>query len=119
MIVQMMRTTLHSMERMYLGRNYSLIGARVEIIKKLKIGPGTYERLIRGRVKKIDAELWSKIQNLVIKETEYEIARRTTELETAKRLAAQGPGRLDAEQIREIETHVSGLMDVLKKRPAP
>lgn len=115
MIVQMMRTSLQSMEKMYVGRNHSRPHAREQIAKRLKIGLGTYERLIRGRVKKIDAELWRRIQAFVIEETEAEIARRTHELEIARRMAASGADRLTAEQMGEIETHVAALVEVLKR----
>ena len=117
MIVQMVRTNLQYVEKTLVGRGYSLISARIKIAEKLKIGPGTYERLIRGRVKRVDAEVWKSIQALVVKEIEAEIAQRRHHLETAKKLVAAGAKGLTDEQIATVEACIAEMVEIIERPP--
>jgi len=83
--------------------------ARRSLAVKLRVGVGTIENLVRGRVKRIDATIRDKLQALLVKELEQEIARLWHELDIAR----QGGAHLASEQISEIETHLSQAKQVL------
>ena len=85
--------------------------ARRSLAMKLRVGVGTIENLVRGRVKRIDATIRDKLQALLVKELEQEIARLWHELDIAR----QGGAHLASEQISEIETHLSQARAVLSQ----
>jgi len=58
--------------------------ARQSLANKLRIGIGTFENLVRGRVKRVDAAIRDRLQALLVRELEQEIARLTHELEIAR-----------------------------------
>ena len=78
-------------------------------IRQSKAGHSV-ERLVRGRVKRIDASIRDRLQALLVRELESEIARLTHELEIARQRGAH----LASEQISEIETHLSRASSLLK-----
>jgi len=99
-----------SLERRERTRVSSLDQARRRVADRLKIGVGTFENLVRGRVKRIDATIRDRLQALLVRELEGEIARLTHELEIAR----QSGLRLDSEQICEVETHLARAMATLR-----
>jgi RPA family protein len=118
MIVQMFRTNLQYVEKTLIARGFSLVSARIEIAKYLKIGPGTYERLIRpDRVKRVDADVWERLKALVIQEAGNEIARHKRVLEEAERMAAAGAKTLTEKQIRALETLSAEMVEIVKNPP--
>jgi hypothetical protein len=98
--------TLERRERL---RGVSSQSARETLARKLQVGLGTVENLIRGRVKRIDDTIRGRLQALLVRELESEIARLTHELEIAR----QGGAHLASEQISEIETHLSRASSLL------
>ena len=62
--------------------------ARRSLAGKLRIGSGTLENLIRGRVKRVDAAIRDRLQALLIKELELEIGRLWHDLEIARQTGA-------------------------------
>lgn len=98
-----------SLERRERSRVSSKAIARKSIAAKLRVGVGTFENLVRGRVKRIDAAIRDRLYALLIFELQAEIARLTHELEIAR----QGGARLDSEQVGEIETHLERVRALL------
>ena len=76
--------------------------ARRSLASKLRIGVGSLENLVRGRVKRVDATIRDRLQALVIKELELEILRLQHELA----IATQSSSRPDDDEIFEVETHL-------------
>lgn len=77
--------------------------ARLRLAEKLKVGVGTVENLVRGRVKGNDATIRDRLQALLIREWEREIARLTHELHVARQIGSP----LAGEQVSEIEAHLA------------
>jgi hypothetical protein len=92
-----------NLERRERVRVNSALVARETLARKLKVGVGTIERLVRGRVKRVDAALRDKLQALLVRELETEIQRLSHELEIAR----QGGSHLASLEVGEIETHLS------------
>lgn len=92
-----------TLERKERGRGLSIRAARQRLAEKLQVGYGTFENLVRGRVKTIDASIRDRLEALLIRELENEIRRLTHELEIAR----QSGARLDSEQVCEIEAHLA------------
>lgn len=91
-----------SLERRERMRVSSIEQARQRVADKLRVGVGTFENIVRGRVKRIDAAVRDRLQALLVRELEGEIARLTHELQVAR----QGGYHPCSEQICEIETHL-------------
>lgn len=98
--------TLERRERTRLGCRDT---ARRSLAEKLRIGVGSLENLVRGRVKRVDATIRDRLQALVVKELELEIARLSHELA----IATQSSSRPDADEIFEVETHLKKARAVL------
>ncbi len=92
--------TLEQRER---TRVSSVKVARARLAHKLRVGVGTVENLVRGRVKRIDATIRDRLQALLVTELEQEILRLTHELEIARQCGAH----LASQQVGEIETHLA------------
>jgi hypothetical protein len=92
-----------SLERRERMRAPTLAHARQRLADKLRIGVGTFENLVRGRVKRIDAEIKRRLDALLVRELEAEIARLTHELS----LARQGGAHPACEHVGEIEAHLA------------
>lgn len=102
-------TIAQTLERRERNNGFSAEGARHSLARKLRVGAGTVERLVRGRVKRIDASIRDRLQALLVRELESEIARLTHELEIAR----QGGAHLASEQIGAIEAHLSAATALL------
>lgn len=99
-----------SLERRERSRVDSVPAARRSLADKLRVGVGTFENIVRGRVKTVDAAIRDRLQALLVRELEGEIVRLTHELEIAR----QGGARLDSEQICEVETHLAAARAALR-----
>lgn len=76
--------------------------ARRRLAGKLRIGVGTFENLVRGRVKRIDAAVRDRLQALLVHELEQEMARLTHELEMAR----QGGAHPASQHMGAITAHL-------------
>lgn len=104
-----------ALERKERARVSSLQIARQRVATKLRIGVGTFENLVRGRVKRIDAAIRDRLQALLVSELEHEIARLTHELE----LARQGGAHPACDLVGEIETHLAKARALLSGENVP
>jgi hypothetical protein len=98
-----------SLERHERRNGADVHAARSSIAGKLKIGIGTVENLIRGRVKRVDDRIRDRLHALLIREIEAEIARLTHELETLKRSGHH----LASQHISEVEAHLAAARLIL------
>jgi hypothetical protein len=112
MILQKMRTTLLSIERVYCNAGHSSPEARVKIARDLRIGPGTLENLIRERVKTVCADLAAKVQAYWIDTIEAEIAR----LEKERALALQDNIDVSADDIAQAETLLAEARRLVRQK---
>ena len=102
-------TLAQTLERRERTRVSSLAAARQRLADKLKIGVGTFENLVRGRVKRVDAAIRDRLHALLVRELEAEITRLSHELEIARQCGAH----LACEQVGEIETHLAKARSLL------
>ena len=98
-----------SLERMELARCGTRQGAQRSLANKLRIGHGTLENLIRGRVKSVDAAIRDRLQAQLIRELELEKMR----LEHELAIARQGGATPDSNEILEVEALLSRARAVL------
>lgn len=85
--------------------------ARASLANRLRIGVGTIENLLRGRLKRIDADLRDRLHALHINELEHEIARLSQELVIARLTAAFS----DPDEIGEVETCLAQAREKLER----
>lgn len=102
-------TIARTLERHERARVSSVQHARQSLAHKLRVGVGTVENLVRGRVKRVDAAIRDRLQALLVRELETEIARLTHELEIAR----QSGAHLASHQICEVETHLARAREAL------
>lgn len=98
-----------SLERKERARGLSIPEARSAVASRLGIGLGTFENLVRERVKRVDAFVRDRLQALLIRELEAEIARLNHELEMARQSGAHPA----SEQMGEIEAHLAAARSLL------
>jgi hypothetical protein len=101
-----------SLERRERDRGIGVPAARAELARKLKIGIGTVDNLVRGRIKRVDETIRDRLRALFMREIEAEIQRLTHELETLKR----GGHHLASQQIGEVEAHLASAKAILNGR---
>lgn len=99
------------LERRERGRVFSVPLARQNLARKLRVGVGTIEHLVRGRAKRIDASIRDRLQALLVRELEQEIARLTHELEIAR----QGGAHLASDEISEVQTLLAAASSLLNR----
>lgn len=98
-----------SLERKERSRGFSQPHARERIAGKLRIGVGTFENIVRNRVKGVDAAVRDRIRDLLISEIQSEITRLDHELQMVRQIGCQ----LAMDQIREIEAHLGKAKELL------
>lgn len=98
-----------ALERKERARVSSLRVARQRVAGKLRIGVGTFENLVRGRVKRIDAAVRDRLQALLVRELESEMVRLTHELAMARQSGAHPA----SQQVDEIEAHLAAARALL------
>lgn len=91
------------LERREMSKGVKLPDARRRIAERIGAAPGTLRSLALGRLKKIDAALRERIQAVLCREIEKEIARLQHELDTYSRCGAN----LDGASVFEIEAHLA------------
>ena len=94
-------TIAQTLERKERQRGNSIEIARRTLAARLKVGVGTLENLVRGRVKRVDAAIRDRLQALLVREYEQEIARLQHELEILRQCGAA----LNSDQVCEVEAH--------------
>lgn len=92
-----------SLERRERSRVSSVTAARRALASKLRIGVGTFENLVRERVKSVDASIRDRLHTLLVAELQNEIKRLSHELEMVQ--ASRSPVAI--EQMGEIEAHLA------------
>lgn len=103
------RELARGLERRERGRAGSLDVARVSLARRLGVSPATWRNLTLGRLKRLDAWMRDRLQALLVRELENEIARLTHELEQARRCGDQ----LASQHVSEIETHLAKARSIL------
>lgn len=92
-----------SLVRREQARNRSRMNAYEAIASKLGMSAAWVRKLVAGTVKSVDVEIKQKLDALLIRELEAEIARLTQELE----LARQGADHPATQHVVEIEAHLT------------
>lgn len=108
--IDQVRSNARWLERREADRMGSLEFARASIARESGITLSSWRNLVRGRLKRIDVWMRDRLQALVVRELEREIARLTSDLETAKRCGAH----LDSAQIGEIEKYISSAQQIMR-----
>lgn len=88
----------------------SLERARASVARKLGVGQGTFENLVRGRLKKLDAALRDRLQAVVVHQLQSEIARLQHDLDNARQIGL----RADCEQVVEVSTYLEKARSILR-----
>lgn len=99
-----------SLERRERNRGLSISDARSALASRLGIGIGSFENLVRERVKRVDAFVRDRLQALLIHELEAEITRLQHELE----LARQSGAHPASEHVGEIQAHLAAARSLLE-----
>lgn len=100
MVIEKMRQSLLSIERIKRNTGSNQFVARLDIARSLGVSLGTVENIIRFRVKTVSAALAIQINRLRISTIEAERAR----LENERELAVQFNLTLDPNEMDEVET---------------
>ncbi len=111
MVIQKMRQTLLSIERINRNSGGTQFVARIGIARSLGVSLGTIDNVIRERVKSISADLALKINQLHIQTIEAEIAR----LESERELAIEFRLTIDPHEMEEMETLLEAARARLRK----
>lgn len=101
-----------SLEHRERVRGSSVDQARQTLARRIGVGAGTFENLVRGRVKRVDAWIRDRLQALLVRELEAEIARLTHELQMVR----QCGDHLGSQHVVEIETHLAKARALLEGR---
>lgn len=104
-------TLAQTLERRERARGLSVHVARETLARKIKVGAGTIERLVRGRIKRIDASIRDRLQALLVRELEGDITRLSHELEIAR----QAGSHLASDEISEVESHLAAARALLNR----
>jgi hypothetical protein len=104
------RDHARSLERIERAKGSTVEVARRRTARRLRVGSGTFENIIRGRVKRVDAWLRDRLQALLVQELEAEIARLEHELQMVR----QSGSHLASDQVREIETHLAAARSLIE-----
>lgn len=107
--VEQAREIAITLEKKERARGLNASEARSRFARRLGVASGTIENLVRGRLKRVDAWLRDRLQAVLIRELETEIARLTHELEMAR----QSGARPASDQMAEIEAHLSAAKALL------
>ncbi len=100
-----------NLERRERSRLSGVPTARRSLARKLRVGVGTVENLVRGRVKRVDAALRDRLRALLVTELESEIARLSHELEIARQAGAHP----SSDEVAEAETYLARARAILRR----
>jgi len=108
--IEQARTLARDLERRERSRAGSIDAARTALARRAGVSPSTWRNLALGRLKRLDAFVRDRLQALVVRELQAEIARLTHELEIAR----QGGDHLASQHVREIEAHLCAARTILR-----
>ena len=103
------------LERIELPRAGTKSNARRRIAGKLRIALCTFENIIYGRIKRIDATLRDNLSAALTEALENQIAGLTHDLE----LHRQGRATLTSDKIAAVEDHIAQALAILKQGKKP
>lgn len=104
------RELAQTLERRERGRGGGTVNAaRATLARRVGVSASTWRNLALGRLKRLDAWMRDRLQALLIRELEAEIARLTHELEIARR----GGEHPTSQHFCEIEAHLSKARAIL------
>lgn len=107
--IERARQIARDLEQRERSRVGSVEAARTTLARRAGVSPATWRNLALGRLKRLDAWMRDRLQALVIRELEAEIARLTNELEIAR----QCGDHLASQHICEIEAHLAAARLIL------
>jgi len=108
--IEQARTLARDLERRERSRAGSVDAARTALARRAGVSPSTWRNLALGRHKRLDAFVRDRLQAMLVRELEAEIARLTHELEIAR----QGGDHLASQHVREIEAHLAAARTILR-----
>lgn len=100
------KTLLHA-ERRRTGHKLAVV--REKVARDLGTLPGTLENIGKGRIKGVRGWLRERINQMVLREIEAEIAR----LEAEKTMLVASGHHLAGEQMGEVDTHIAAVKALL------
>ncbi len=103
------RQFAETLERIETSRGSTVNQARRRIANKVRVGIGTFENIVRDRVKRVDERIRERLYALLVRELESEIGRLTHELEMVRQCGDD----IGAEHVRQIETHLAAAKNLL------
>lgn len=98
-----------SLEKLERSKGSTVIEARRRIAGRARVGLGTFENIVRDRVKRIDERIRERLYALLVREIEAEITRLQHELAMVR----QSGGQLGSEHVRQIEAHLAAAKSLL------
>ncbi len=111
MVIEKIRQTLLSIERINRNTGGTQFVARMGIARALGVAMGTVDNIVRDRVKSISAELAIAINQLHIQTIEAEIAR----LENERELTLQFNATIVPNEVDEVEIMLETARARLRK----
>lgn len=97
-------------------RGLSRVLAYRDVARRVRVGAGTFENIVRERVKGVDGLVRDRLTDVFVRELQLEVTRLTNELAVARK----GGARIDPQRIGEIETHLAQVNALLSEAgPAP
>jgi len=108
--IEQARTLARDLERRERSRAGSVDAARTALARRAGVSPSTWRNLALGRLKRLDAFVRDRLQAMLVRELEAEIARLTHELEIAR----QGGDHLASQHVSEIEAHLAAARTILR-----
>lgn len=103
------RALARDLERRERVRGGKADAARAALARRVGVTPSTWRNLTLGRLKRLDAWMRDRLQAVLIRELEAEIARLSHELEIAR----QSGAHLASQHVSEIETHLAAARRIL------
>lgn len=107
--IERARALARNLEQRERGRVGGIEAARASLARQAGIAPSTWRNLTLGRLKRLDAWLRDRLQGMLVRELEAEIARLSHELEAAR----QCGDHLASQHVSEIEAHLSAARSIL------
>lgn len=99
-----------NLEKRERDKGFSCDEARRNIARRLLIGVGALENIVRDRVKRVDASVRDRLQTLLVHELESEIRKLCHELEMARLCGSPAC----PVQIGEVEAHLAKAKELLR-----
>jgi hypothetical protein len=107
--IEQARMLARNLEHRERGRAGSTEAARVALANRAGVSCSTWRNLALGRLKRLDVWMRDRLQAMLVRELEAEIARLTHDLENARRCGSH----LASQHISEIETHLRAARQIM------